>query len=239
MADAGATFSAELSKLRTLPSASLTVATTVTAATVLAAVAGRTTAGPVAATLVIESFVQVGFVVLGALATGSNHAGGQMRASLLAVPRRPLLLAGQLAAYTVVGATAAGLTVAGGTLAAQLVGRSPTPGWRLTAPLRVALVGAAAYLVVIGLLSALLAALVRSSLGAAAGMSTLLLIISPLLQDRTRAARYLPDVAAARWYQPAPDPAANVGTAAAVVVAVWTLALLLTLAVTMQHRDGG
>ncbi|MEV0563617.1 hypothetical protein [Dactylosporangium sp. NPDC050588] len=84
---------AELRKLLTLPSLRLTVLLTVAVALLLASLDA---AQPV-------RYVQAGFLVLGVLATASEHQGGdQIRATLLAMPRRLPLYAAKVVALAAV-----------------------------------------------------------------------------------------------------------------------------------------
>ncbi|MFF5229818.1 hypothetical protein [Dactylosporangium sp. NPDC000521] len=84
---------AELRKLLTLPSLRLTVLLTVAVAVLLASLEA---AQPV-------RYVQAGFLVLGVLATASEHQGGdQIRATLLAMPRRLPLYTAKVVALTAV-----------------------------------------------------------------------------------------------------------------------------------------
>jgi hypothetical protein len=84
---------AEVAKLITLPSLSVTVALT------WAVTALLRTAGPAGGAV---PYSQVGVLVLGVLAAGHEYqGGGQIRATLLAVPRRPLLLAAKTVALVV------------------------------------------------------------------------------------------------------------------------------------------
>lgn len=49
----------------------------------------------------VPAHSMVGFLVLGALAAGQEHQGGQIRSSLLAVPRRPLLVLAKVVGWVV------------------------------------------------------------------------------------------------------------------------------------------
>lgn len=83
---------AEVIKLLTLPSLALTVVLTwaVTALLGLADPAGG-----------VLVYAQIGVLVLGVLAAGHEYQGGrQIRASVLAVPRRPLLAVAKIVALT-------------------------------------------------------------------------------------------------------------------------------------------
>jgi hypothetical protein len=89
---------AELRKLLTLPSLRLTVLLTLAADALLVSVSAP---DPLL-------YVQAGFLVLGVLATASEHQGGdQIRATLLAMPRRLPLLAAKLLTLAAVTAPVA------------------------------------------------------------------------------------------------------------------------------------
>ncbi|GAA1638851.1 hypothetical protein [Actinoplanes couchii] len=101
-------FSAEVLKLVTLPVLGLVTVLTWAATGLLRL------ADPPGGVLGIA---QAGFLVLGALAAGQEyHGGGQIRASLLTVPRRPLLVVVKFAAIAV---TAAPAVLVGAALAGE------------------------------------------------------------------------------------------------------------------------
>ncbi len=155
---------------------------------------------------------QAGFLVLGVLAAASEYqAGGQIRTTLLATPRRLRLhaaKAGTLAAVTLPPAAATAVT---GTLPAGEVARAPA---------------ATAYLTLTTLLAAAIAALVRRAVPATALLLGLYFIAGPLLRSRSGAvAAYLPDTAVL-------DPAR--GLAATII---WTLTALALAALAFHHRD--
>jgi hypothetical protein len=99
---------AEVIKLLTLPSLAVTVGLT-WAATLLLGLAG-----PPAGVVV---YTRVGVLVLGVLAAAHEfQGGGQIRASLLAAPRRPLLIAAKIVALA---ATAAPFVLVAAVLAGE------------------------------------------------------------------------------------------------------------------------
>ncbi|TDD62164.1 ABC transporter permease [Kribbella antibiotica] len=160
---------AELSKLRTLPLTGFTVAG-ILACTALLAAADQA--------VDIIMYVQAGFVLLGIIPVAHEHAGRQFGTTLIAVPARGrLLVAKSLATAVVMALTAAATAVLGG---------AERP------------VGAAAYLVFIGLFAYAVAVVVRQLIPALVGMLSLILIVSPVLADH---GRWLPDRAAAELYQ--------------------------------------
>jgi hypothetical protein len=139
-------------------------------------------------------YAQVGFILLGVLTVGSEYAGSQIHTTLLSMPNRLALLAGKAVAYGVTSLVAAILVVAAVFVAARLSSDQPVGDFA-------ALLGAVAYLVLIGLFAAAIATLTRNLLAAVVALTALVLIVSPLLRSITTAASYLPDSAGMRLYQ--------------------------------------
>ncbi|MDI6097279.1 hypothetical protein QLQ12_01470 [Actinoplanes sp. NEAU-A12] len=149
---------AEAIKLITLPSLALTVALT-WALTALLGLTGRPGG--------VLVYTQVGFLVLGVLAaTHEYQGGGQIRASLLAVPRRPLLAVAKIVAL-------AGIAAPFALVAAVLAGRPGATGGLLLDLVLAAGVGM----------------LVKHSVGATGLVLTAYEIVSPLVRT------HLPEVA--------------------------------------------
>ncbi|MFJ4108989.1 hypothetical protein [Oerskovia enterophila] len=202
---------AELDKLRTLPGAVLAVVgTTVVGALIAAAQAGAAADQglPVTAldpTLRTVPFAVAGLVLVGVLPVSQEHAGRQVATTLTAVPRRGLLVAGKsVAAICAVGLTA--VSVLGACLAASavtqhLLDAPAATGGAGAGPL----LGAAAFLVVIGVFSHAVALVVRHLVPALVGVLALVLVVSPLLAGATEHARWLPDRAASAWYDAGPS----------------------------------
>ncbi|CAL9470637.1 hypothetical protein SUDANB121_02843 [Nocardiopsis dassonvillei] len=198
---------AELAKLRTLPVAVAAAAATVLAGAVLAAALGAYATGegvPVSAAEAMVGavpYVQAGLVLVGVLPVAHEYEGVQIRTTLTAVPDRALLLAGKTAAALAAVAVTAAATVGAGTAAAAA---HPHGAEALLdgAEVRTVL-GAAAYLTLIGLLAHAVALLLRHPVPALVGMLSLVLIASPLLGGLTEHARWLPDRAGALLYDPA------------------------------------
>lgn len=199
---------AELGKLRTLPVAVVTaIGTAVLGALVAAALtAQRVDEGLAASAAAVTGqtvpFLQIGLILLGVLPMSHEHAGGQLRTTLIAVPRRGLLLAGKGIA-TLLGLALAASAAVGGIVAATMLTER-----LLDAPLaedvagQWPVVGAAVYLVLVGLLAHVVAMLVRHLIPALVGTLSVVLIVSPLLTGLTRHARWLPDRAARELYDP-------------------------------------
>jgi hypothetical protein len=232
---------AELSKLRTLPVVALTTAgTAVLGALIAAALTAQLVDQGLAASpsVVVPQavpFLQIGLILLGVLPMAHEHAGGQLRTTLTAVPRRGMLLAGKSVATLVSLALAASAAVGSVVVAAALTRRllDAPPAEDVTGPWPV--VGAAGYLVLVGMLAHAVALLVRHLVPALAGMLSLVLIVSPLLAGLTRHARWLPDRAAMQLYDPA-DAVLTAATGTLVMVA-WIALVGGTAAVLFVRSD--
>ncbi|MFB6718663.1 hypothetical protein ACFCV3_00795 [Kribbella sp. NPDC056345] len=197
---------AEVAKLRTLPITVLTIAGTV-AVSALIAIALSRSGEPVD----VVPYVQAGFVLLGIIPVAHEHAGRQFSTSLTAVPARGQLLIGKTVATFVTLALTAMATV---------LAQSERP------------VGAAAYLTLIGLLAYAVALLVRHLVPALVGMLCLVLVLSPLLAEITKHARWLPDQGAAELYRPGGSPVSGL-----LVAGAWIAALGAIAVHRFHHRD--
>ncbi|MEV4511063.1 hypothetical protein AB0K00_19070 [Dactylosporangium sp. NPDC049525] len=186
---------AELHKLLTLPSLWLTVLLTIAASTVC----------PV-------QYTQAGFVVFGVLAAASEHQGGdQIRATLIAMPRRLPLYAAKML-------TLAAVTVP---FAAVAAAASIVP-LTLTTP-AVAAVASVVPLALTTLLAAAVGGLVRRAETAAVLLLVGYFVACPLL--RARFAPFLPDTATLE---------ASRGGVAAVV---WALTAVILAGCVFHRRD--
>jgi len=138
---------------------------------------------PVMASLGGIYFGQLGIGVLGVLLVSGEYSTGMIRATLTAVPKRLPVLWAKLAVFSAVTAVAAFLTsfiaffVGQALLSRQHIGTSlgQSPALR-------DVVGAALYIIVIGILGMALGALLRNT---AAGISTLvgLVFLLPILAE--------------------------------------------------------
>jgi ABC-2 type transport system permease protein len=225
---------AELAKLRTLRAVVATLLGTVAAAALLAAALAAANDGRgdgIAITLETIPILQIGIILVGVLAASCEYAGGQIHTTLIAVPNRVRAFAAKALAYLVVAtvtsaaAVAVALVTARAALSSEL---AAPPGW--------AVVGAAGYLVMIGLLALTLTVLLRSLVAPLAGILTVVLIVSPVLRGITEHARWLPDQAGRLLYLPDTDPVLEPGTAALVLLA-WTAALTAAALVAFTMRD--
>ncbi|MFE4465912.1 hypothetical protein ACFRCR_12420 [Oerskovia sp. NPDC056781] len=218
---------AELDKLRTLPVTVLAVVGTVVVGALIAAAQAGTAAdqglptSAVDVTLRTVPFVVAGLVLVGVLAVSQEHAGRQVATTLAAVPRRGLLVAGKSIAVTGVVAMAAistlGACAAAAAVTQHLLGAPASPDGAGAG----ALLGAAAYLVLIGVFSHAVALVVRHLVPALVGVLALVLVVSPLLAGTTEHARWLPDRAAAAWFDA--GPGALDGPTATLVALAWVV----------------
>jgi ABC-2 type transport system permease protein len=168
---------AELAKLLTLPPIRTTAALT-WAATALLAWVTRDGLTPL-------RYTQAGFLVLGVLAAGQEHqAGGQIRATLLAMPRRGRLAAAKAVALLVPVAPLAVLVAATSTLPAGEPGRLPA---------------AAAHLALAALLAAAVDSLIRQTVPAVGLLLIVYLIAGPVLRVRWLPSDALPLPGAVAW----------------------------------------
>ncbi|WP_433271607.1 hypothetical protein ACQPZF_12900 [Actinosynnema sp. CS-041913] len=228
---------AELGKLRTLPAAPITMVSTALGTTGLAVVLAAQTPGT---GLHAIRYGQIGFILLGVLAAASEYSGGQIRTTLAGVPSRTLLMAGKTIAYSMFAALTAVVTVVASAVAAQaVVGRHGVPVSDFFAAQHLGpLLGAAAYLVLIGLLAHAVAFLTRNLVAALVSVLTLVLVVSPLLMAMTPLAGYLPDQAGATLYLT--DPVATdvlTSVQGAGVLGAWVALALVVAVVVFTRRD--
>ncbi|AOS62241.1 hypothetical protein [Actinoalloteichus hymeniacidonis] len=232
----GGAIGSEIAKLRTLPAVLGTILATVLSSTALGALfggiagsgvgsgPGETTGTITATALQFVDLGQVGFILLGILTVASEYPRAQIRTTLLGVPDRSMLLAAKSMAYLAVATGTAVLAVGGAALASILTANGTGVseiGWARELG---ALIGAAVYLVLIGLLGSAVALLVRNLVVATAVMSTLVLVLSPILSMFTELAGYLPDRAGSWLFRSAANAGGPLdpGTGVAVFVG-WIL----------------
>ncbi len=124
---------------------------------------------------------QLVMATFGALAITSEFSSGMIRATLAAVPNRPLLLAAKTAVAGTVALAAGEILAFGGFLAGQAAVASPAPHATLGQPgvLRAVLM-AGAYLCVAALIGLGLGAIIRHTAGAI-GAAVGLIFVLPLL----------------------------------------------------------
>lgn len=229
---------AESVKLRGVPAVCATVLGMIAAAIALsAAIAASATDALDAVQVMLATipFLQVGTILLGVLAVATEYQGSQVRTTLIATPNRTLLLAGKALAYlataTITSAVAVGAGLATATITLAVSDTAPIEdmnAWPV--------VGAAVYLVLIGLLGLALTVLLRSLIPSLVGMLALVLIASPLLAGSTEHARWLPDRAGSLLYLPAADSVLTTGTGTLVLLA-WITVTGTAAAAAFVNRD--
>lgn len=185
---------------------------------------------------------QLAIGVLGVLLASGEYATGMIRSTLTAVPRRLPVLWAKLGVFSVV--TLVTSTVS--TFAAFFIGQALFASKHLDVSITSAgtlrsVVGAALYLVVVGIIGLALGSLLRNT---AAGISTLvamLFVIPPVLGALPASwtdhfARYLPEAAGqSLWAQPgAPHLAPWTGFA---VLCVWAAVVAGAAAYALVRRD--
>ncbi|MBK7821248.1 MAG: hypothetical protein IPJ61_09250 [Tessaracoccus sp.] len=175
----------------------------------------------------------MGTILLGVLAVASEYSGRQIATTLVAVPQRPVLLAGKAGAALLATTVTATLTVAAAALSAGVVfarrGVAVSPdGGRLA--------GMVAYLALIGLFALCTTVLLRGLVASLVVLESLVLIVSPLLATITEHARWLPDRAGALLYLP-PGADGSAWHTGVLVLVAWILAVGAAGAVTFVVRD--
>ena len=174
-------------KLHSLRSTTWVLAAGVVATIALGAVTGFNTRNPhgdpTNNVLAGIAFGQVVFGVLGVLIVTSEYSSGMIRATLAAIPRRPLVLAAKAVTYG---------------LAALAAGQIASFGSFLTGT---AVLGAAAmtgaYLALIGLMGLGLGAIIRNSAAAVATLTGGLFVLPLVVAGTHKAGPFLPELIAA------------------------------------------
>lgn len=165
------------------------------------------------------------------------HDAGQIRTTLIAMPRRALQLTAKHLAVAIVVLPAAAITAASGVaLTAGAFGDAAVPATSN----RVAgtLSGVTAYLVLTASIGAAAGTLLRRTPAAVVVVSGYFLIVGPLLRDRTPAAKYLPDSAGfAMWVPAAGDATAVTPAQGALLFTAWTVVLIGVSALGYRRWD--
>jgi len=236
---------AEIIKLATLPTFRLTVLGTWAAAVALgvafasAAIHGQTgTTSALDVGLDPVDQTLAGFIILGIAAATSEYNGGQIRTSLVSVPRRMQLQASKVIALVLVTVPVAICDVIFGVGAARgVLGRFADLSDLSRAAQAVA--GAVAYLTLTALISFAIATVMRRTLPAVATLLSYYFIVGPVVRDYTALSIYLPDTAGRSMWFPGysgTDGALNVMQGSAVVV-LWTLVAMTIAMMSFRCRD--
>lgn len=179
------------------------------------------------------------FVVFAVLVVGSEYTTGTIRTSLAAVPTRGLFHLAKLAVVAAVALIVGGATV----LASFLITESALGpyGADLSDPgARRAVLGGVAYVILIDVFSAAVAALVRGTALALGLLMPLFFVVSPVLGmiPGTRpAARFLPDQAGFRAMQVTAEPGDLTAGQGLLVLALWTVAAAAAGYWLIRRRD--
>lgn len=217
------------------------LAVTVVAAVAISALAARArpsgtadAAHAASGTLVLPWAV-TGFVAFGVLLVSGEYTSGLIRVSLVAVPRRAVLAAAELAAAVLLAGAAALVEVPASALVAQLLtaGEAGVAGGGAPVSLP-ALAGAAAYLTLAAVVAAGVTLVLRSQPAALGVLLPWFGVASPLLAAAGGLVRYLPDQAGLRLADA--TSVAQAGPPLAVLL-VWTAATAVAGAAALRYRD--
>jgi ABC-type transport system involved in multi-copper enzyme maturation permease subunit len=138
---------------------------------------------------------QVVFAVLGVLVITSEYSSGTIRATLAAVPRRPLVLAAKAAVFGAVALAAGELATFAGFLAGAAFVRAGVPHPSLSQPAVLRAVAmSGAYLCLIGLIGLGLGAIVRHGTAAIAVLFALVFAAPLFGLAQTAAGKLLPEL---------------------------------------------
>ena len=181
--------------------------------------------------------------VLGVLVMSSEYATGMIRATLTAVPQRRVVLAakavvfGTVALIVSVGSAFAAVGNGQAILARKHLGTSLTDATVLRAVL-----GAAAYLTIVGLLGLTLGTILRRTAGAIATLVGLVFIADLLVQAlpspwNTDIGKFLPGNAGLALFSVRVNSDRLTPGAALVVLLLWLAAALALATITLTRRD--
>ncbi len=187
----------EWTKMRTVRSTIWTLVATVLAVIGIGAVATAVTAAhwrnggvidrvgfdPTARSLAGVFLGQIIIGVLGVLVMSAEYGTGTIRATLSAIPNRPLVLAAKAVVFALAAVVASEILTFGAFFLGQALLRGSTPYATLSQPgvLR-AVIGAGLVLTVLGLFALGLATIVRHTAGALTAYVGLLLVLPLILQ---------------------------------------------------------
>ncbi|HEY4411324.1 MAG TPA: ABC transporter permease subunit [Acidimicrobiia bacterium] len=184
---------------------------------------------------------QLAIGVLGVLFATGEYAHGMIRATLAAVPRRLPVLWAKVVAFAAVAFTVSLVA----TLASFLAGMAllGSHGVSLGAPgVWRAIIGAAAYLTVVGLMGLGLGFVLRSTAGAISSLFGVLLVLPALVaalpqnwQDHI--SRYLPMAAGQAVYTLAPEGASMGPWTGFALFCGYAAAAIALAAVSLRYRD--
>lgn len=230
--------------LTVLLPALLEVATVSTAREMLVTNSPELAAGVVPETIGLDgaAYAVLGFIVLGVLAGSSEAVGGQLRTSLVAVPRRGVLVSAKAAALAVVATALSVLVVVSTSLLSQLtLGDVGVIDGGVPTSLVVRWVGVVVFLVGMALIGMAVALVTRSGF---VPMIVLIVVMlgGVMLLVLTTAATYLPTIAGMQMFDRGmfaeEFPGALLSTSQAYTVFLaWVVALLAGAVWTVRRRD--
>lgn len=167
-------------------------------------------------------YLQAAFIILGILAACSEYTGGQIRATLTAIPWRGLQLSMKHLALTIITVPIAFIIASSGVLYTFIRMRDTAAGFDIETMIA-ALLGATGYLTLTTLLSAAVGAIVRRTTPALVVLLGYYFVVSPLARN------YLP-----RFRNYSPDTAGNDVTG---ILVLWTLSFITAAIVLYRRRD--
>jgi ABC-2 type transport system permease protein len=242
-------------KLRSLRSTTLTLLAGVVAMVALAWLVGwatnahwaemhpdeRATFNPVDRSLAGVNLAQLAIGVLGVLLVTGEYATGMIRATFAAVPRRLPVIWAKAGLYAVVTfvlmliSAVLAFVVGQHFLASHGTTFAAPHAWR-------AIVGAAGYLTLVGMLAVAFGFLIRSTAGGIATLFGLLLVLPGIGQLlpaswQTHTLPYLPSNAGASIFSVRADPSALSPGIGLLVLCIWVAVALACAAAVVRRRD--
>lgn len=194
---------------------------------------------PGSAFLVILHYAQVVVVFVAAVVMHQEEEGGALRATVIAVPDRTIVVAAKGSILAGVAAAMGAVGAVGSSAARCLVVDCGDPANAFAASAgeqgRV-LLGYSLYATLIALLTFALAVLLRNSLTAMGIVLALALAVSAYLERLTPAARFLPDRAGAQLFLAQPPAAGEPGSVLGGLVLLGWVAAALTAALIVLRR---
>lgn len=186
---------------------------------------------------------QLTICVLGVLIITSEYSTGVIRSSLLAVPRRPLMLVAKLVVFTALLLVLTEIVVFGSFLAGSALLNSKVPVSLSSPGATRAVVGAGLYLTMLGLFALAIGALIRHTAGAITtviGLTLVLPIITHFLPGTwgQHIDAYLPIQAGTLVYSSSGRSSQLLSAWQGFgVFSLWTVGLLAVAAILLQRRD--
>lgn len=196
---------------------------------------------PGSAFLVILHYAQIVVVLVAAVVMQQEEERGALRATVIAVPQRALIVVAKASVLAGVAAATGAFGAVGSSAARCLIVDCADPANAFAASAgdeaRI-LLGYSVYATLIALLTFALAVLLRSSLTAMGIVLSLALAVSAYLERVTPAARFLPDRAGAQLYLEQSPTAGEPGPfLGGLVLLGWAAAALIAAAIVLRRRS--